>query len=50
MNNSNYDVTAHSPVFWVVFLTIMVVGVVGLMALFIYGVAKGEDGTKHAAK
>ena len=50
MNNTNYDVTAHSPVFWVVFLTIMVVSVVALMGLLIYGVARGESGPRHAPK
>ncbi len=40
MNNSNYDITAHSPVFWVVFLTVAVLGVVALMGLFLYGVAR----------
>lgn len=40
MNNTNYDITAHSPVFWVVFLTIAVTSVVALMGLFLYGVAR----------
>jgi hypothetical protein len=50
VNNSNYDVTAHSEVFWVVFLAIMVVSVVALMGLFLYGVARGENGERHAPK
>ena len=40
VNNTNYDVTAHSPVFWVVFLTVAVLGVVSLMGLFLYGVSR----------
>ena len=40
MDNTNYDIAAHSPVFWVLFLTVAVLGVVSLMGLFLYGVAR----------
>jgi hypothetical protein len=42
MNGTNYDITAHSPVFWVVFLTVAITTTVALMGLFLYGVGRGS--------
>lgn len=47
MYSANYDTAAHSSGFWVAFLTIAVLSVVALMGLFLYGVARGERGTRR---
>jgi hypothetical protein len=47
MNGTNYDIHAHSPFFWVVFLAIAVTATVALMSLFLYGVGRGSDGGRH---
>ena len=47
MNGTNYDIHAHSAMFWVVFLAVAVTATVALMGLFLYGVARGSDGGRH---
>lgn len=45
---TNYDPTTHSVGFWVAFLTVASVGVVALMALFMYAVARASQATRPA--
>ena len=47
MNGTNYDIHAHSPLFWVVFLAVAVTATVALMGLFLYGVGRGSDTRPH---
>jgi hypothetical protein len=47
MGGTNYDIHAHSPVFWVVYLAVAITATVALMGLFLYGVARSNDGARR---